>query len=416
MTQLSPPKLDRSQFELLDQNDSLAPMRDKFSLEEGLIYLDGNSLGVLPKATADHVSQVIKRQWGVDLIRSWNSHHWMQKPTQLGHKVGRLIGADVGQTIVCDTTSVNIFKLAAAAIKMRPDRSKLITETGNFATDLYLLQGLAKLLGDHIEVIALPRDEVLQAVDEDTALVLLTHVHFKTGSMWDMASVTQITQAQGALMMWDLSHSVGAMPIELDQINADLAVGCTYKYLNGGPGAPAFIYVAQRHLSQFEQPLTGWLGHAKPFDFVDDYQGATGIEQAMCGTPAVLGNAALEVALDLMLSADMAQVRRKSQHMGQLFIELIQQRCPWFELGSPTNPEQRGSQVSLTHPQGYAIMQALIARNIVGDFRAPNNLRFGFTPLYLRYVDLWDCVEALVDIMSTESWNQPQFLKQQAVT
>ncbi|MFT5519297.1 MAG: kynureninase, partial [Oceanospirillaceae bacterium] len=222
MTQLSPPKLDRSQFELLDQNDSLAPMRDKFSLEEGLIYLDGNSLGVLPKATADHVSQVIKRQWGVDLIRSWNSHHWMQKPTQLGHKVGRLIGADVGQTIVCDTTSVNIFKLAAAAIKMRPDRSKLITETGNFATDLYLLQGLAKLLGDHIEVIALPRDEVLQAVDEDTALVLLTHVHFKTGSMWDMASVTQITQAQGALMMWDLSHSVGAMPIELDQNNADL--------------------------------------------------------------------------------------------------------------------------------------------------------------------------------------------------
>ena len=344
-------KLIRKNFELLDQNDSLAPMRDEFILQEGLIYLDGNSLGVLPKDTANRVNEVIQQQWGVDLIRSWNCHYWMQKPIELGDKVGRLVGAEAGQTLVCDTTSINIFKLAAAAVKMRPGRSKLITETGNFATDLYLLQGLAKLLGDQVQVVALPRDQVLNAIDDDTALVLLTHVHFKTGAMWNMASVTELAQKSGALMMWDLSHSVGAMPICLDHASADLAVGCTYKYLNGGPGAPAFVYVAQRHLSQFEQPLTGWLGHAKPFDFVDDYQGATGIEQAMCGTPAVLGNAALEVALDLMLTADLAQVRRKSQHMGQLFIELIQQRCPWFELGSPTNDEQRGSQVSLTHPR-----------------------------------------------------------------
>ncbi len=409
-------QLTRTHFETLDQDDSLAPMRNEFSLQDGLIYLDGNSLGVLPKATAAHISEVIQQQWGVDLIRSWNCHQWMQKPTELGDKVGHLVGAEAGQMLVCDTTSINIFKLAAAAVKMRPGRTKLITETGNFATDLYLLQGLAKLLGYQVQVVALPRHEVLDAIDDDTALVLLTHVHFKTGAMWDMSTVTELAQQKGALMMWDLSHSVGAMPIALDKVNADLAVGCTYKYLNGGPGSPAFVYVAKRHLSQFEQPLTGWLGHAKPFAFEDDYQGAAGIQQAMCGTPPVLANAALEVALDVMLTVDMHQVRRKSKHMGNLFIELIQQRCPWFEVGSPVSDEQRGSHVSIIHNQGYAIIQALIERNIVGDFRAPDNLRFGFTPLYLKYVDLWDTVDALVDIMTNELWNQPKFLTQNAVT
>jgi kynureninase len=359
---------------------------------------------------------VVTQQWGNGLIRSWNTHQWMEKPTKLGDKVAQLIGSKKAQVLVCDTTSVNIFKLAAAAVKMRPGRSKLITEIGNFATDLYLLQGLAKLLGNKVEVIALPREQVLSAIDEDTALVLLTHVHFKTGAMWDMASVTQMTQKKGSLMMWDLSHSVGAMPINLDEINVDLAVGCTYKYLNGGPGSPAFLYVAAQHQDLFEQPLTGWLGHAKPFDFEDDYQGAAGIQQAMCGTPPVLANAALEVALNLMLSVDMHLVRVKSQLMGNLFIKLIQQRCPQFEVESPTDDEQRGSHVSLAHTQGYAIMQALIARNIIGDFRAPKTLRFGFTPLYLRYVDLWDTVEALEDIMLQESWNQPEFLHRQAVT
>ena len=409
-------RLNRQYFEALDNNDELAPMREKFCLEEGLVYLDGNSLGVLPRATADHISQVVTQQWGNGLIRSWNTHQWMEKPTKLGDKVAQLIGSKKAQVLVCDTTSVNIFKLAAAAVKMRPGRSKLITEIGNFATDLYLLQGLAKLLGNKVEVIALPRAQVLSAIDEDTALVLLTHVHFKTGAMWDMASVTQMTQKKGSLMMWDLSHSVGAMPINLDEINVDLAVGCTYKYLNGGPGSPAFLYVAAQHQDLFEQPLTGWLGHAKPFDFEDDYQGAAGIQQAMCGTPPVLANAALEVALNLMLSVDMHLVRVKSQLMGNLFIKLIQQRCPQFEVESPTYDEQRGSHVSLAHTQGYAIMQALIARNIIGDFRAPKTLRFGFTPLYLRYVDLWDTVEALEDIMLQESWNQPEFLHRQAVT
>ena len=408
--------LARQYFEQLDKHDQLAPMREKFCLEEGLVYLDGNSLGVLPRATANHISQVVTQQWGNGLIRSWNTHQWMEKPTKLGDKVAQLIGSKKAQVLVCDTTCVNIFKLAAAAVKMRPGRSKLITEIGNFATDLYLLQGLAKLLGNKVEVIALPREQVLSAIDEDTALVLLTHVHFKTGAMWDMASVTQMTQKKGSLMMWDLSHSVGAMPISLDEINVDLAVGCTYKYLNGGPGSPAFLYVAAQHQDLFEQPLTGWLGHARPFDFEDDYQGAAGIKQAMCGTPAVLANAALEVALNLMLSVDMHLVRVKSQLMGNLFIQLIQQRCPQFGVESPTDDEQRGSHVSLAHTQGYAIMQALIARNIIGDFRAPKTLRFGFTPLYLRYVDLWDTVEALEDIMLQESWNQPEFLHRQAVT
>ena len=409
-------KLTRADFETLDKSDTLAPLRNQFSLAKDLIYLDGNSLGVLPKATAAHVQEVITQQWGVDLIRSWNSNQWMQKPAQLGDKIGQLIGAEAGQVLACDTTSINIFKLAAAAVKMRPGRSKLITETGNFATDLYLLQGLAKLLGDQVQVVALPREQVLDAIDDDTALALLTHVHFKTGAMWDMPAVTQQVQQHGALMMWDLCHSVGAMPIHLDAVNADLAVGCTYKYLNGGPGSPAFVYVAKRLQHEFEQPLTGWLGHAKPFDFNDEYQGASGIQQAMCGTPPVLANAALEVALDVMLQADLNQVRQKSSHMGDLFVELVQQRCPWFEIGSPVDNAIRGSQVSLVHDQGYAIIQALIERNIIGDFRAPDHLRFGFTPLYLRYVDLWDTVTALVDIMSRDLWNQPKFLAKQAVT
>ena len=408
--------LTRADFETLDKNDTLAPLRDQFSLAQDLIYLDGNSLGVLPKATAAHVQQVITQQWGVDLIRSWNCNQWMQKPAQLGDKIGQLIGAEAGQVLACDTTSINIFKLAAAAVKMRPGRSKLITETGNFATDLYLLQGLAKLLGDQVQVVALPREQVLDAIDDDTALVLLTHVHFKTGAMWDIPAVTQQVQQHGALMMWDLCHSVGAMPIHLDRVNADLAVGCTYKYLNGGPGSPAFVYVAKRLQAEFEQPLTGWLGHAKPFDFNDEYQGANGIQQAMCGTPPVLANAALEVALDVMLQADLNQVRKKSSHMGDLFIQLVQQRCPWFQLGSPVDKAIRGSQVSLVHDQGYAIIQALIERNIIGDFRAPDHLRFGFTPLYLRYVDLWDTVDALVDIMTHDLWKQPKFLAKQAVT
>lgn len=408
--------LNRDYFAMLDAQDPLAHTRDHFCLEQGLIYLDGNSLGVLPKATAAHVNEVITQQWGVGLIRSWNTHHWMSKPNTLGDKIGQLIGAKADQTLVCDSTSINTFKLAGAAVNMRPGRRKIVTETGNFSTNLYLLQGLAKLLGDKVDIVAVPKDQVLAQVDSDTVLVLLTHVHFKTGSMWDMAEVTRQVQANGAFMMWDLSHSVGAMPLALDELNVDFAVGCTYKYLNGGPGSPAFLYVAKRHFDDFNQPLTGWLGHAKPFEFKDDYEPAYGVQQTLCGTPSIIAYAALEVAVDLMLQVDMNVLRSKSQQMSNLFIALIKQEVPAFKLASCDDETKRGSQVSLQHPKGYAIVQALIARNIIGDFRAPDNLRFGFTPLYLRYIDVWDAVQALKEIMASDEWNQPQFIQKKAVT
>ncbi|MDP6190170.1 MAG: kynureninase [Gammaproteobacteria bacterium] len=400
----------------LDQTDPLAHLRDLFTLPDGVIYLDGNSLGALPKHTPARLQAVITEQWGQSLIRSWNSHNWMQKPVQLGDRLGQLVGAEKGQSLVCDSTSVNIFKLAAAAIRLRPTRCKVITETGNFATDLYLLQGLERMLGKQIQVVAVPREEVTAQIDQDTALVLLTHTHYKSGQLWDMEAITTLTHQQGALILWDLSHSLGAMPVHLDKYQADFAVGCNYKYINGGPGAPALLYVAKRHQAALEQPLTGWLGHARPFDFVDQYQAAPGIEQAMCGTPPVLANAALECALEIMEQADLQALRRKSLQLGNIFIQLIAQYCPEFELVSPTDETQRGSQVSITHPQGYAIMQNLIERQIIGDFRAPDNLRFGFAPLYIRYVDMWHTVQTLADIMATGSWQEARFRQRQQVT
>ncbi len=400
----------------LDQQDPSAHLRDLFDLPETMIYLDGNSLGALPKHTNARLQEVVQQQWGQSLIQSWNTHAWMQKPTQLGDRIGKFIGAATEQVLVCDTTSVNIFKLAAAAVAMQPERSKVITETGNFATDLYLLQGLERMLGDKIQIVALPREQALDAIDDDTALVLLTHVHYKTGAMWDMPEVTRQAHAAGALMMWDLCHSVGAMQVELDACKADYAVGCTYKYLNGGPGSPAFLYVAKRHQALLQQPLTGWLGHARPFSFEDQYEAAPGIEQAMCGTPPVLANAALECALEIFEQADINLLRSKAQQLGDVFIQLAQVHCPEFGLASPTDASLRGNQVSLTHPQGYAIMQNLIARGIVGDFRAPDILRFGFAPLYVRYQDIWHTVQTLADIMATGSWQEAQYNQRQAVT
>lgn len=400
----------------LDATDPLAHFRDLFALPEDLIYLDGNSLGALPKQTPAHLQNVINKQWGQELIRSWNSHQWLQKPVQLGDRLGKFVGAAQGQNLVCDSTSVNIFKLAAAAIRLRPRRHKIITETGNFATDLYLLQGLQRMLGDQLELVAVSRDKVAAEIDKETALVLLTHTHYKSGQIWDMAEITALSHQYGALILWDLSHSLGAMPVYLDQLNVDFAVGCNYKYINGGPGAPAYLYVAQRHQDKLEQPLTGWLGHRRPFDFDDHYQPALGIEQTLCGTPSVLANAALETALDIMEQADLSALRHKSQQLGNIFIQLVTKFCPEFEIASPTDPNQRGSQVSITHPEGYAIMQNLIARNIIGDFRAPNNMRFGFAPLYIRYTDIWHTVETLADIMATGSWQETRFHQRQIVT
>lgn len=410
--------LNRDHFAELDRQDPLATLREQFDLPAGLIYLNGNSLGVLPRAAKARAREVVDNEWGQGLIRSWNSADWISLPRRVGDKIAGLIGAAPGEVVVADSTSVNLFKLAAAAVKLRPGRSKLLSEQGNFPTDLYILQGLENFLDGRVRLNAVHRDEILAAIDEDTALVVLTHVHYRSGAMFDMATITKRAREMGVLVLWDLSHSTGAVPVALNDVSADFAIGCGYKYLNGGPGAPGFLFVAQRHQAELQQPLSGWFGHARAFAMRDDYEPAPGIERTLCGTTPVIGASLLEVGVDTVAAVDMALIREKSQHMGELFIALAEQRLGQYGFGvaSPKDPEVRGSQVSLTHEQGFAIMQALIARNIIGDFRAPAILRFGFTPLYVRYVDLWDCIDALVEIMATGEWDQPAFKQLTAVT
>ena len=385
--------LTREQCLELDRRDPLAARRDAFRLPEGLIYLDGNSLGALTAGAERSVARAVGVQWGVDLISSWNVHGWIDLPATLGERVGRLIGAAPGETLVCDSTSVDLFKLAAAASLGRGARRKIVTEAGNFPTDLYILQGLAKL-SPQIEVHAVPRDRVHDAIDADTFLVVLTHVHYRTAEMYDLAAMSARAHAMGARILWDLSHSVGAVPVDLRAAEADFAIGCTYKYLNGGPGAPAFLYV-RRELQEGLQPvLSGWLGDARPFEFLDDYAPAPGVDRHRCGTPPVLSFAALDGALEAFDGVDIAEIRRKSVQLSELFIALVEALpgAGALTLASPRDPQRRGSHVSFAHAHGYPLMQRLIARGVVGDFRAPDLLRFGFTPLYLRYVDIWDAV------------------------
>lgn len=403
----------------LDRQDALSSFRDRFQLEEGLIYLDGNSLGPLPKATVDRVQQAVTVEWGHDLITSWNKHGWMDLPRTLGNKIAPLIGGEQGQVVVGDSTSVNVFKLLAAGLKMNPGRKVILSDPGNFPTDLYMIQGLREFLGDdRVEMRLADETEVVDAVDDDTAVVLLTHVNFRTGRMYDMKAVTEAVQAKGAIMVWDLCHSAGAVPVDLAGCNADMAVGCSYKYLNGGPGAPAFVYVAPRHQDKVIQPLSGWHGHAHPFTFDLDYTPSNEASRYLCGTPSVLSMRALEPALDMWNEVDMHDVRRKSVALTSLFIELVESRCAefGFELASPRDAEQRGSQVSFGHDEGYAIMQALIADKVVGDFRAPNLIRFGFTPLYTSFADVWDAVDRLKRIMDNRVYDQPEFKVRAAVT
>ena len=400
-----------------DRVDPLAPFRARFVLPEGVVYLDGNSLGALPRAAADRVKHAVEREWGRDLIKSWNLHRWIDLPQRAGAKIARLIGAEADEVIVADSTSVNLFKLLAAALKMRPDRRVILSEPGNFPTDLYVAQGLIEMLGGRHELKLVPGERVAEAIDESVAIVSLTHVNYKSGRIHDMAAVTAKAQAKGALMLWDLAHSAGALAVDLNAAKADLAVGCGYKYLNGGPGAPAFLYVARRHQEAIRPPLSGWMGHAHPFTFDVDYAPAAGIARNLCGTPPVLSMAALDAALELMLEADMAAIRAKSLALGDLFLALVAQECPGhgFTVGSAPRAE-RGSQVGLLHPEGYAIMQALIARDVVGDFRAPDMLRFGFAPLYNRFIDCWDAVQGLKAVMEERAWDAPRFKTRAAVT
>ena len=398
-----------------DRADPLAARRDLFELEDGLIYLDGNSLGALPKAVKGRLGEAVEAEWGRGLIRSWNSAGWIDLPSRVGAKIAGLIGAAPDEVIAADSTSVNLFKLAAGAMAMRPGRNLILSEPGNFPTDLYILQGLAKFLPG-VELRLVEPGGFPEALDDSVALLLLTHAHYKSGELHDMAALTTWAHEVGALALWDLSHSAGALEVDLNGVGADLAVGCGYKYLNGGPGAPAFAFVARRHQAAFQSPLTGWMGHAKPFDFTDDYAPGPGMLRALCGTPSVLGLTALEAALSAFDGVEMSALRAKSRALGDLFLDLVEARCPGFSIACPRDSARRGSQVSLTHPNGYPIVQALIARGVVGDFRAPDVLRFGLAPLYVRYVDVWDAVEHLVQLMAREEWRVERFNQVAAVT
>ncbi len=409
----------------LDAADPLAPLRALYDLPPGVIYLDGNSLGPLPRATAERVQRTVREHWGRDLIRSWNTAGWIDLPQRIGAKIGRLVGARADELVVSDSTSVNLFKLLSAALRMRPDRRVILSERGNFPTDLYIAQGLVEQLGGRHELRLVDRDGIGDALDADVAVAMLTQVDYRTGSRLDMAATTARAHAAGALALWDLAHSAGAFEVDLGAAGADLAVGCGYKYLNGGPGAPAFLYVARRHQEAFAQPLSGWLGHASPFAFETGYRAAPGVARALVGTPPVLSLVALEAGVDAMLAAEplggMAALRAKSVALTDLFIALVDGRCAGLglELITPREAALRGSQASLRLPDGaqaYAVVQALIERGTIGDFRAPDVLRFGFAPSYLTYADVWDAVEQLREVLATRAWDRPQLLSRQAVT
>ncbi len=397
-----------------DENDPLRACRERFLLPEGLIYLDGNSLGPLPRATPDLLNRAVKEEWGRDLIGSWNSHGWMALPESLGDRIGELTGAAPGQVVVTDSTSVNLYKLLYAALALCPGRGIILSEEGNFPTDLYIAQGLE----ERAELRMVARGELPAAIDESVAVLMLTQVDYRTGALWDMKEMTRAAHDAGALILWDLSHSAGALPVDLDGCGADLAVGCGYKYLNGGPGAPAFLYVARHLQEEIRNPLSGWMGHAAPFDFSTDYAPAPGIRRMLCGTPSVLALRALEAGLQTFADTDMAALREKSLALTGLFMALVERRLPadTFEIVTPREEHLRGSQVSIRHTGGYAFMQALIEAGVTGDFRSPDLMRFGFTPLYTRFTDVWDAVEHMVAIHRDGRWRDKRYNRRQAVT
>lgn len=409
--------LSRSSLAQCDAQDPLSAFREEFHLREGLIYLDGNSLGALPRSTPARLAEAVRSEWGEGLITSWLGAEWVSAPQRLGDKLARLLGAEPGEIVAADSTSVNLFKALTAALSLRPDRTVILSESTNFPTDVYMMQGVEAFSGGRVRAITVDPDMVLDRLADDVAVLLLTQVHYKTGRIRDMAEVTACAHAKGALVIWDLSHSAGAIEVNLGAAQADFAVGCGYKFLNGGPGAPAFLFAARRH--QTATPvLSGWFGHARPFAFEEGYRPADGITRFLCGTPPVLGLTALECGIDLMARADMAALRRKSVQLGDAFIALMDERCAefGFELISPRDSGLRGSQVAYAHPQGYELVQALKDADVIGDFRAPDVLRFGLTPLYLRYVDVYDAVERLRHICATRAWDKPHYRERAAVT
>ncbi|MDQ3143781.1 MAG: kynureninase [Pseudomonadota bacterium] len=384
-------------------------------LPEGVIYLDGNSLGALPVATAGRIAKTVEQEWGGDLIASWNKHDWIGTAQRLGGRIAPLIGAKPSEVLVADSTSINLFKLLAAALAARPGRTTILSEAGNFPTDLYIAQGLATLVpGVRLKTVA--AGAIKAAMDDDTAVLLLTQVDYRSGRRHDMAALTDAAHRAGALALWDLSHSAGAIAVDLNGAKADLAVGCGYKYLNGGPGAPAFLYVTKSLQGELVSPLSGWMGHADPFAFDPDYRPAEGIARFQSGTPSVVALASLEAGLATFDGVSMAELEAKSSALSQTFIELVAERCPHLTLASPRDPAQRGSHLVFAHPDAYAVMQALIERGLIGDFRAPDLVRFGFAPLYNGFANVWRAVDILADVLGRRSWDEPRFRRRARVT
>ena len=398
----------------LDAEDPIAGYRGLFALPPGVVYLDGNSLGALPLGTASRLGEVIRKEWGEGLVRSWNTANWIELPRKVGTMIAPLIGAQGHEVIACDSTSVNLYKLIAAALQMRPGRKVVLSEPGNFPTDLYMIAGLEALGLAERRLAA--SDELEVALDNDVALLLLTHVHYKTGAMHDMARLTKAAHEAGALVLWDLSHSAGAVPVDLGGCEADLAVGCGYKYFNGGPGAPAFAYVAQRHQASLQQPLTGWMSHAAPFAFADDYTPAAGIDRLLTGTPPILGMAALEEGVRIIAEIGIERLVTKSRALSQFLAAAVARAAPDLPCVNPADPAARGSQLSYRHPQAYAVCQALIARGVIPDFREPDVLRLGLAPAYLRFEDCWHAAQALGEVLASDEWERAEFKQRAAVT
>lgn len=390
--------------------------RAAFALPEGVIYLDGNSLGPLPRAAAARVADCLTKEWGEMLITAWNRAGWMDLPRRLGDRIGRLIGAPPGTVVLGDTLSIKVYQALASALEMRPGRRVILSDTGNFPSDLYMADGLVRTLGRGYELRTVAPEAVEAAITPEVAVLMLTEVDYRTGRRHDMAALTAKAHAAGALAVWDLAHSAGAVEVDLIACRADFAVGCTYKYLNSGPGGPAFIYIAPHLAPQVRPALSGWLGHAAPFAFDLDYRPGAGIERMRVGTPPILQMAALDASMDIWDRVEMADVRARSIELTEAFIKGVEAACPGLTLASPRDPAARGSQVSFRHPEGYAIMQALIARGVIGDFRAPDILRFGFTPLYTTMEDVAGAVAILKDIMAGDLWNREEYRHRARVT
>lgn len=393
-----------------------ARTRSLFHMPDGVFYLDGNSLGPLPKSATRRVQEMMTAQWGEQLIRGWNASGWMMQPRRLGDRIGKLIGAPEGTVVVGDTLSIKVYQALASALELNPSRRVVLSDNGNFPSDLYMAQGLLGSLDKGYELKVVDPEEVEAAIDESVAVLMITEVDYRTGRLHDMKKLTAKAHAAGVLTVWDLAHSAGALVVDLEGAKADFAVGCTYKYLNGGPGAPAFIYVAPEHAGKVRPALSGWLGHESPFAFDLDYRSGAGIDRMRVGTPAVIAMAALDAAMDAWEGVSMADVRKQSIALAGLFIHEVEARCPELTLASPRNGAERGSQVSFRHPEGYAIMQALIARGVIGDFRAPDAVRFGFTPLYIGEQEVLGAVGVLEDVMNNRRWDEPQYRKKALVT